>query len=164
MCYYIKNVCFARCWRLKSNLLIKCLTAICLCAVFALTFTACRDKEVFADTSDFESYPEYWNDFNDDIYVPNNSNSTTNNSSGNSSITPPSDDEDWTANFIEDDDESNTFEDTDTDNDGLTDNVDPDDDNDGIPDESDPDDDNDGTPDTDDVDNGNQGPFVPYKQ
>lgn len=155
---------------MKSNLSIKLIIAICLSFVLALTFTACKDKEIYAESSDFESYPEYWNDFNEDhgdLYV-----------SG--SDTSSEDNDDWTAN--EDDD--NTSSDVDTDNDSITndkdtdidgDGVDNKDDNDvdgdGVENDKDPDIDGDGAenedddtpegPTEEDKSDKNEGPFVP---
>lgn len=58
---------------MKSKLLAKLLFTVCLCLATAFIFTACKDKEIYANHSDFESYPEYWNSFNSntgDIYLP----------------------------------------------------------------------------------------------
>lgn len=159
---------------MKSNLFVKILIAVCLCSIAVFTFTACRDKEVYAESSDFESYPEYWNGFNSDsgdIYIPDNNSTSgigsTNNSSSYDNSTPDdnysSELEDWTANFIEDDEETTSSE-VDTDKDGIVDDKDTDDDNDGITDDKDPDDDNDEIKDEDEADYGNQGPLVPIKQ
>ncbi len=154
---------------MKSNFPTKLVVALCLCLIAALTFVACKDKEVFAESSDFESYPEYWNDFNDEIFVPDIDDSTTgdndltSNGSDNSlnNSTTSSEEEDWTANFTEDDkDEDTTSSEIDTDKDNIPDDKDPDDDNDGITDDKDPDDDNDGIKDEDEADYGNQGPIM----
>ncbi len=158
---------------MKSNLPTKLIITMCLCFVVSLTFVACKDKEVFAESSDFESYPEYWNDFNDEIFVPdtsdgitgdNNQTSDGSDSSSNDNTTS-SEYEDWTANITDDDDENTASGEVDTDKDGISDNKDPDDDNDGVTDDKDPDDDNDGVRDEeenkDKTDYGNQGPFVP---
>lgn len=48
-----------------KNTITKLSVVLCLILVSALTFTACREKSVYAENSDFESYPEYWNSFND---------------------------------------------------------------------------------------------------
>ena len=56
---------FVRCRFMKSKLFLKIFIAVCLCAILALAFTACKDKEIYAESSDFESYPDYWNDFNE---------------------------------------------------------------------------------------------------
>ena len=60
-----------------KNTITKLSVVLCLILVSALTFTACREKSVYAENSDFESYPEYWNSFNDssddtegEIYLP----------------------------------------------------------------------------------------------
>ena len=166
---------FVGCGCMKSNLIAKVLIAVCLCLITALTFTACKDKEIYAESSDFESYPDYWNDFNEDsgeLYVPDNN------------VDSDSDDtvsEDWTANFIEDDEDDTNR--VDTDGDGAPNQSDPDIDGDGIENKDDPDVDGDGIendkdPDIDgddilnegDVDEDgtigndsgvNEGPFVP---
>lgn len=118
---------------MKTNLSAKFFIAICLCLIAALTFTACKDKEIYAESSDFESYPDYWNDFNDepdDIYVPDNNSNTGDTSS-----------DDWTANFDDDDD---TSSEVDTDKDGITNKNDSDIDGDGVKNEDDSDIDGDG--------------------
>lgn len=164
---------------MKSNLLTKLLIVLCLCLITALTFTACKDKEIYAETSDFESYPDYWNDFNKDngeLYVPDNSDNSGSNGS--------SSEEDWTANFIEDDEEDTTNSvdtdgdgtenknDPDIDGDGIENKDDPDVDGDGIENEKDPDIDGDDIPNEGDTDEDgtigndggvNEGPFVPLK-
>ena len=154
---------------MKSNLPAKFIISMCLCLVAALTFVACKDKEVFAESSDFESYPEYWNDFNGEIFVPDIDDVTTDDntitsSDGDNSFDngiTSSEEEDWTANFTEDDmNEDLTSSEVDTDKDNIPDDKDPDDDNDGITDDKDPDDDNDGIKDEDEVDYGNQGPLL----
>lgn len=162
---------------MKSNLVTKLIIVFCLCVVFLLAFTACKDKEIYAESSDFESYPEFWNDFNDDstgdIFVPdldanstitsdddNSTDSSNASSSGDaSSSNNATESDDFTANFGDDDEDENTSSSVDTDNDGTPDNTDTDDDNDGTPDVDDPDDDGDGTPDKDEGNYGNQGPI-----
>lgn len=97
---------------MKSNLPAKFLITVCVCVLMVLTFSACKDREVYANKSDFESYPEYWNSFNEDttgdIFVPDdNKSNTASTSSGNSSSTdntnnadtPDDDGGDYTANF-----------------------------------------------------------------
>ncbi len=114
---------------------LKIFLAACLCAVFLLAFAACKEKQVFADSDDFESYPEYWNDFNDnngDIYIPNSNNSQTNSTDDTNSDDP-------NANFDDDDESDIEFTEPDNDADGTPDVTDPDDDNDGIPDDDDDD-------------------------
>lgn len=142
---------FVRCRFMKSKLFLKIFIAVCLCAIVAFAFTACKDKEIYAESSDFESYPDYWNDFNEEMYVPETLPST------------PGE----TPDFSEDDDENTTSDTVDTDKDGTPDVDDTDDDNDGKPDTEDPDDDNDGIKDEDEEkeekDYGNQGPLVPFK-
>ena len=146
---------------LKSNLPAKLLIAVCLCLITALTFVACKDKDIYAESSDFESYPDYWNDFNNDngdIYVSKEDQSNTSttpdtdnsNSSDGDELTSSEKDfiEDFKNNIDKEDD--NTSSTIDTDNDGVTDDKDTDDDGDGIPDD-------------DEVNYGNQGPFVPVK-
>ena len=107
-----------------------------------MVFTACKEDSIFAD-DDNQSYPEYWNngdDENGDIYIPGN----TSKPSADEDDDTTSDD--FTANFTDEDDSTSS---------------EPDSDNDGIPDGQDPDDDNDGVPDVEDEeDNGNQGPLV----
>lgn len=162
---------------MKLNLAAKLIIVFCLCLVVLLAFTACRDKEIYAESSDFESYPEFWNDFNDgstgDIFIPDpeissaitsgddsGSESSNTSSSGDEiSSNTATESEDYTANFGDDDEEENTSSSVDTDNDGTPDITDPDDDNDGTPDTEDPDDDGDGTPDKDEGNYGNQGPI-----
>ena len=63
---------------MKSKLSIKLLITACLCAVALLTFTACKDKSIYAEKEDFESYPEYWNAFNES--TPENGDTSTQNS------------------------------------------------------------------------------------
>lgn len=161
---------------MKSNLPAKIFIAVCLCLVTALTFTACKDKEIYAESSDFESYPDYWNDFNEDngeLYVPDNDDISG--SSGSSS------EEDWTANFIDDEEEDIDKVDTDgdgnpnqsdpdIDGDGTENKDDPDVDGDGVENEKDPDIDGDDIPNEGDTDEDgtvgndsgvNEGPFVP---
>ena len=163
---------FVRCQFVKSNIFAKIFIAICILLVAALTFTACKDKTIYAENSDFESYPDYWNDFNNgDLYVPED-----NNSSG-----AESDNEDWTANLGDDDTSSTPV---DTDNDGKPNTKDRDIDGDGVKNEDDTDIDGDGIPndkdddiDGDDIPNEgdtdpdgtsgnksdtNEGPFVPF--
>ena len=160
---------------MKTKLAIKLLVVTSLCLAALLLFTACKDDEIYAGSEDFQSYPEYWNDFNNntgDIYIPDTNSTTSGNSkpdengsndSSNTSSDVSSDD--FTANFIEDDEEEESkptsSEKVDTDKDGTPDVEDPDDDNDDIPDDKDPDDDNDGIPDEEEkIDYGNQGPLV----
>lgn len=66
---------------MKSNLFLKIFIAVCLCAILALTFTACNDKQIFAESSDFDTYPDDWNGFNNngDIFIPNIDDSNTDN-------------------------------------------------------------------------------------
>lgn len=102
---------------MKSKLFIKFLISVCVSSLMILTFSACKDREVYANNSDFESYPEYWNSFNEntngDIFVPDNGKdkNTTSTSSGNSTPsgesadktntgdTSTEEDGDYTANF-----------------------------------------------------------------
>lgn len=138
--------------------LFKLTIVLSLCLAIIFVFTACKDKEIYAGSDDFQSYPEYWNDFNDDsgdITVPN----------GNTSNNVETPGEDPNANFTPDDEDDtssdSTSSDVDTDDDGTPDSTDPDDDNDGTDDSEDTDDDNDGTPDSEEKpDYGNQGPLV----
>ena len=119
ICYYIENVCFCEVI-MKSNLLAKLLISVCLCLVAAFTFTACKDKEIYANHSDFESYPEYWNSFNQEageIYIPDaggnsvdsassNTSSGASGSSDSSKDTDITSSDDYTA-YFEDDEISN---------------------------------------------------------
>lgn len=102
---------------MKSKLLAKLLFTVCLCLATAFIFTACKDKEIYANHSDFESYPEYWNSFNNntgDIYVPDtdgnnvndNTSGTSSGVSGTSGSAADTSSDDYTANF-EDDEISN---------------------------------------------------------
>ena len=148
---------------MKTKLLVKFIVVLSLCLAVCFVFTACKDDEIYAGSDDFQSYPDYWNDFNDDsgdIYIPNTDKVTsgdTQNSDGDSSNTSS---EDFTANFTEGDDD-NTSDVTDTDRDGTPDVDDNDDDNDGIPDDKDKDDNGNGTPDDEEKpDYSNQGPLV----
>ena len=55
---------------------------VCLLSMVALLFTACSEKDIYAENSDFESYPDYWNSFNqnttgDDLYIVDPSDKTT---------------------------------------------------------------------------------------
>ena len=146
---------------MKTKLLLKLIIVLSLCLAVLLVFASCKDKEIYAGSDDFQSYPEYWNDFNNDdsgdLILPNGSNS--------SNETP---DEDPNANFTPDDDEDNSSSDntssetdTDTDKDGQPDSTDPDDDNDGVTDDKDDDANGDGTLDEEEKpDYGNQGPLV----
>lgn len=104
-----------------KNTITKLSVVLCLILVSALTFTACREKSVYAENSDFESYPEYWNSFNDssddtegEIYLPDRTDTTNNvessaedktNSSTSTEDTEASSD-DPTANFTEDEDDT----------------------------------------------------------
>lgn len=154
---------------MKTTLLIKLMIVLSLCLAVLFAFTACKDDEIYAGSDDFESYPDYWNDFNEDsgdIYIPDtNSNLASDNNASSNDGTTSSEVEDWTANFTEDEDEdddvTSSKTETDTDKDGTPDSEDPDDDNDGIIDDKDPDDNNNGTPDDEEKpDYGNQGPLV----
>ncbi len=151
---------------MKQSLFMKLVLAVCLCFVVAFTFIACKDKEIYAGSDDFQSYPDYWNDFNDDsgdIYIPNHQGSTSQGDNDGSSSNDSSNDtssEDFTANFTDDEEEQNSSSTVDTDKDGTPDEVDPDDDNDGVTDDKDDDDDGDGTPDDEENKHGNQGPLV----
>ena len=156
---------FVRCGVMKSNLSAKLFIAISFCLILMLAFTACKDKEIYAESSDFESYPDYWNDFNNntgDIYIPNTQNSSSSNSEGSNSSNSDeqTSSEDWTANFTDDEEDDNTSSAVDTDKDGTPDDTDSDDDNDGVTDDKDSDDDGDGTPDDEENKYGNQGPLV----
>lgn len=155
---------------MKQNRTMRLIIAFCMCLVMSLAFTACKDEEVYAGSSDFESYPDYWNDFNDDtaedIYVPKD----------------PSDTPGETPDFS-DDDTSNTTSSSsvpDTDGDGVTNNKDSDIDGDGIKNPDDDDIDGDGVKNEDDNDvdgdgtvnekdptpegpKNNEGPLVPLK-
>lgn len=71
-----------------KNTITKLSVVLCLILVSALTFTACREKSIYAENSDFESYPEYWNSFNSnahdtngEIYLPETDGVTTDNNS-----------------------------------------------------------------------------------
>lgn len=127
---------------MKSNLFAKLSIVFCLCLITVFVFASCKEKEVYANNSDFESYPEYWNSFNEDttgdVYVPDTDDSSKGNVSSTSSEQSSSDPDfgDYEANFEEDEDEESgdTSSSDDTDADGLPDNTDPDDDNDGITD------------------------------
>ena len=142
---------------MKTKSLLRLIVVLALCLSVLCVFTACKDDEIYAGSDDFQSYPEYWNNFNDDsgdLYIPNDTNSSSNNSDDETSS------EDFTVNFTEDDDQVISG-DRDTDKDGTPDDKDTDDDNDGKPDDKDNDDDNDGTPDDEEKpDYGNQGPSV----
>lgn len=90
-----------------------------LCLLLTLTFAACKEKDIYAESSDFQSYPDYWNSFNQngDVIIPkkeenttaepgttSNSDGSASNSTvtdGNSSADASSDD--WMANFTSDD-------------------------------------------------------------
>ena len=164
VCYHIKKFVFVR-DNMKTTLFIKLMMVFMLCIAVLFAFTACKEDEIYAGSEDFESYPDYWNDFNDDsgdIYIPDTNSPAGDGNSSNDGTTS-SEVEDWTANFDEDEDEDVTSSktETDTDKDGTPDTDDTDDDNDGITDDKDPDDDNNGTPDDEEEpDYGNQGPLV----
>lgn len=178
MLKYKKISTFVRCG-IKMKSLFRVLAVLILCLSVLFTFTACKDDEIYAGSDDFESYPDYWNGFNEDsgdIYLPdtNSTASGTAQGSGDSDDSNVSSD-DYTANFTDDEDDteskveskveettsSKVDDSTDTDNDGTPDVDDTDDDNDGITDDKDPDDDNDGTTDDEEKpDYGNQGPLV----
>ncbi len=138
---------------MKIKSLLRLIVVLALCLSVLCVFTACKDDEIYAGSDDFQSYPDYWNDFNDDsgdIYIPDTPNDTTSGDSTGSSNdgTTSSEEEDWTANFTEDEDEDTTSSVVDTDKDGT-------------PDDTDPDDNNNGTPDDEEKpDYGNQGPLV----
>ena len=58
---------------MKTTLFIKLMMVFMLCIAVLFAFTACKEDEIYAGSEDFESYPDYWNDFNDDsgdIYIP----------------------------------------------------------------------------------------------
>ena len=124
---------------MKSNLFAKLSIVFCLCLITVFVFASCKEKEVYANNSDFESYPEYWNSFNEDttgdVYVPDTDDSSKGNVSSTSSEQSSSDPDfgDYEANFEEDEDED-TSSNIDTDNDGIPDISDSDDDNDGTED------------------------------
>lgn len=162
---------------MKANIMAKIFIALCLTLILLLTFSACKDKEIFAETSDFESYPDDWNNFNedsgedsDDIFVPQNSSDTP-------GETPDfSDDDvisDTTSSTVSDTDGDGkpNHRDDDIDNDGEKNENDDDIDGDGVENEKDPDKDGDGTtnegdptpegPSGDDSNHTNEGPFVP---
>lgn len=83
---------------MKSNLHIKVFITVCFSLIALLTISACKDGDVYAESSDFDLYPDSWNDFNKDngdIYV---SDTTTTAEDETSS-------DDWTANFFGDEDE-----------------------------------------------------------
>lgn len=160
---------------MKRNISARLLIAACLCLIMLLTFTACKDEEVFAETSDFESYPDYWNDFNDtedDIYIPNSSDST-----GSEVLEAPDfslDDEDDTSSKVDTDGDGKPNDsDTDIDGDGIKNEADSDIDGDGTENDKDNDKDGDGTTNEGDLtpdgpsekdDNGKmEGPLVPLK-
>lgn len=90
---------------------------VCLLSMVALLFTACSEKDIYAENSDFESYPDYWNSFNqnttgDDLYIVDPSDKTTiagdnsaeSGSDKDTSSNTSSEVEDWTANFVDDED------------------------------------------------------------
>ena len=152
---------------MKSNLSAKLIIAIFLCLIMALTFTACRDKEIYAESSDFESYPDYWNDFNEDhgdLYVPDSDDTSTNetidwgDTDGDDSNDDIDTDKDGISNkqdYDIDGDGVKNEDDSDIDGDGVGNENDPDIDGDDIPNENDPD--KDGVEES----NKNEGPFVP---
>ena len=158
---------------MKSKLIAKIVIALCFSLISVLFFSACKDKTIYAQNSDFESYPDYWNDFNKgDIYVPQDSSDT------------PGE----TPNFNEDDNDnsnndsnSNDSSNVDTDGDGIVDDKDNDIDDDGIENKDDNDVDGDGEENDKDTDDDNDGipdvkdptpqgpvikesPFVPSKK
>ena len=149
---------------MKTTVFVKLITVLTLCIAVLFAFTACKEDEIYAGSEDFESYPDYWNDFNEDsgdIYIPDKNNSTGDGNSSSNGDTTSSEVEDWTANFDEDEETTSSKIETDTDKDGTPDTDDTDDDNDGITDDKDPDDNNNGTPDDEEKpDYGNQGPLV----
>ena len=104
---------------MKSKLLAKLLCTVCLCLATAFIFTACKDKEIYANHSDFESYPEYWNSFNSntgDIYLPDtdgnndkgNASGTSSAVSGTSGNVSDTSSDDYTANFDDDEISNNS--------------------------------------------------------
>lgn len=108
---------------------------ICLLSMVALLFTACSEKDIYAENSDFESYPDYWNSFNqnttgDDLYIVDPSDKTTtagdnsaeSGSDKDTSSNTSSEVEDWTANFVDDEDNNNNNNDNDNDNSNDNDN------------------------------------------
>ncbi len=99
---------------MKTKLFLKILIAVCLCSVIALTFTACKDKEVFAESSDFESHPDDWNNFNNngDIIIPNAQNDASSTTGGTDNSTGTNTDTgDTSSDDVNSDDPYANFED-----------------------------------------------------
>lgn len=125
-----------------SKLSLKLLIMTALCLILAFAFTACKEKDVFVTNSDFESYPDYWNSFNESASEDNNDKSD--NTSTDSKTDTASDTDDTADNNSSEEVLDYEIFDSvnDADNDGIVDKDDPDDDNDGIPDDKDTVDDN----------------------
>lgn len=132
---------------MRNSVFFKILFVVCISVLLLCTFTACKDKDVFAGDSDFESYPDYWNDFNSngDIFIPDavngNTNSDKNGSNADGDNVNSDEDGDYTANFTDDDDDNDSKDNTSDNSSSGSDN------------------DNNISSKTD---NTNQGPFVPF--
>ena len=134
--------------------------------ICAFVFTACKDKTIYAETSDIESVPNYWDNSSNDSSDDSGNSSIPGNSSNN-----PTPGEDPTDGNVPEDD--NTASDNiDTDGDGIPNKNDSDIDGDDIPNKDDSDIDGDNIPNEGDTDKdgsiGNddgikEGPFVPIK-
>lgn len=90
-----------------------------LCLLLITAFAGCKEKAIYAENSDFQSYPDYWNSFNQnsngDVYIPNGKDNTTTEAANTSESTSGSNtgtdnkssadtsSDDWTANFGSDD-------------------------------------------------------------
>lgn len=91
---------------MKTKLLVKLTVVLALCIAVLCAFTACKDDEVYAGSDDFQSYPDYWNDFNKntgDIYIPSANGGTINSQGGSDADAEDNSSDDFTANFTEDD-------------------------------------------------------------
>lgn len=152
---------------MRNSVFFKILFVVCISVLLLCTFTACKDKDVFAGDSDFDSYPDYWNDFNSkgDIFIPDavngNTNSDKNGSNADGDKVNSDEDGDYTANFTDDDDDltinSKSDKNDSKDNNSSKDN----DSKDNTTDNSSSGSDNDNNV-SSKTDNTNQGPFVPF--
>jgi len=130
------------------------------------SLTACKEDVVYVGDSDFESYPDYWNDFNntDNIYVPQEPDDNL----GEEDEAPDFSNDDTSNNIDSDGDGQPNYKDDDIDGDGIKNENDDDIDGDGTKNDQDDDIDGDGTgnegdltPDGPPKSDKNEGPFVP---
>lgn len=159
---------------MKSKLYTRLFLVVCFALISVLVFAACNDKVIYAETSDIESVPNYWDNSSVDS---DNANPNTQSSNPTPGEDPtdgnvPEDDNSASDNIDTDGDRIPNKNDSDIDGDDIPNEKDPDIDGDDIPNEKDPDIDGDNIPNEGDTDKdgsiGNddgikEGPFVPFK-